>query len=121
MHLRTDGFKELDGGGDTGFQRNELMTKLRYIPAPGAAIYNEIELKLGLSNEDSNESYLGLTDEDFRANPLRRYGASKTGPHGLVADAGGAEARDRLRRRQQHRDRRLPPRLRPHLAQGERA
>jgi len=77
VHLRTDGFKELDGGGDTGFQRNELMTKLRYIPAPGAAVYNEIELKLGLSTEDSNESYLGLTDEDFRANPLRRYGASK--------------------------------------------
>ena len=77
MHLRTDGFKELDGGGDTGFRKNEAMGKLRYIPAPGAAIYNEIELKLGLSTEDSNESYLGLTDEDFRANPLRRYGASK--------------------------------------------
>ena len=25
------------GGGDTGFHRNELMPKLRYIPAPGAA------------------------------------------------------------------------------------
>ena len=77
VHLRSDGFKQLDGGGDTGFRKNEAMAKLRYIPVPGAAVYNAIELKLGLSTEDSNESYLGLTDADFRANPLRRYGASK--------------------------------------------
>jgi Fe(3+) dicitrate transport protein len=77
VHLRTDGFKQLDGGGDTGFRKNEAMGKLRYIPAPGASVYNEIELKLGLSTEDSQESYLGLSDADFRTNPLRRYAASK--------------------------------------------
>ena len=38
LHLRSDGFKELDGGGDTGFRKNEAMGKLRYVPAPGAGM-----------------------------------------------------------------------------------
>jgi Fe(3+) dicitrate transport protein len=77
VHLRTDGFKHLDGGGDTGFSRNELMGKARFVPAPGARVHNGIELKLGLSTEDSAETYLGLSDADLRADPLRRYGASR--------------------------------------------
>ena len=31
VHLRIDGFKELDGGGDTGFDKNEWMWKGRYL------------------------------------------------------------------------------------------
>jgi Fe(3+) dicitrate transport protein len=77
VHLRSDGFKHLDGGGNTGFGRNELMLKGRYVPVPGAAVHNALELKLGLSTEVSNETYLGLTDADLRADPLRRYGASR--------------------------------------------
>jgi Fe(3+) dicitrate transport protein len=77
VRLQNDGFKQLDGGGDTGFAKNELMGKLRYVPLPGAAVHNELELKLGYSTEESDETYLGLTDADFRANPLRRYGASR--------------------------------------------
>jgi Fe(3+) dicitrate transport protein len=77
VNLGSNGWKELDGGGDTGFSRQEAMLKLRYIPIPGARIHNELELKLGFSREDSHETYLGLSDEDFRANPLRRYAASK--------------------------------------------
>ncbi len=77
VHLRSDGFKELDGGGDTGFARNEVMVKGRWVPVPGAAMHNALELKLGLSTEESNETYLGLSDADLRANPRRRYGASR--------------------------------------------
>jgi Fe(3+) dicitrate transport protein len=77
VHLRTDGFKHLDGGGGTGFVRNELMAKTRFVPQPGARVHNELELKLGLSTEESDETYLGLTDADLRADPLRRYGASR--------------------------------------------
>ena len=77
INLQSSGWKELDGGGDTGFRRQEGMLKLRYVPVPGARIHNEVELKLGYGREDSDETYLGLSDDDFRANPRRRYAASR--------------------------------------------
>jgi Fe(3+) dicitrate transport protein len=40
-------------------------------------VHNGLELKLGFSREDSDETYLGLSDADFAANPRRRYGASQ--------------------------------------------
>ncbi len=77
VHLRSDGFKELDGGGNTGFWKNEWMFKGRFVPDPTASIHNELDLKLGYSDETSDETYLGLTDADLRARPNRRYLASK--------------------------------------------
>lgn len=76
-HLANNGFKELDGGGDTGFARTELMLKGRYVFDPTAKVVNELELKAGYGGEVSNETYLGLTDADFEKNPYRRYAASK--------------------------------------------
>lgn len=73
VHLRNNGYKELDGGGDTGFFRNEWMVKARHVVAERHTLL----LKAGFSNEVSNETYLGLTDEDFRENPNRRYAASR--------------------------------------------
>lgn len=77
VHLASDGFKELDGGGDTGFLRNELMLKGRYALPAGDLLANELELKAGYSGEISNETYLGLSEADFRETPYRRYGASR--------------------------------------------
>lgn len=77
VHLANNGFKDLDGGGDTGFKRSELMLKGRYLFDPTAAVQNELEIKAGYSGEVSNETYLGLTDEDLAATPYRRYGASR--------------------------------------------
>jgi Fe(3+) dicitrate transport protein len=76
VRLRSDGFKELDGGGETGFDKIETMFKARVNTSPTGEIYNEGAIKLGYSREVSNETYLGLTDADFRENPLRRYRAS---------------------------------------------
>ncbi|HZI10549.1 MAG TPA: TonB-dependent receptor [Myxococcus sp.] len=77
VHLRSNGFKELDGGGNTGFRRNEWMAKARYLLVPEGDVRQSLQLKLGYSDELSNETYLGLSDEDFRANPLRRYFANR--------------------------------------------
>ena len=76
--IRTDGFKRLDVGGDTGFEIQDYVAKLRANSdraAPG--FYHELELKLGHHEETSDETYLGLTDADFEATPLRRYAASQ--------------------------------------------
>lgn len=74
--IQTSGFKELDGGGDTGFGKNEGMIKLGYRTPPGARIGHLLTLKGGFSTERSNETYLGLSQADFDATPYRRYAAS---------------------------------------------
>lgn len=73
---RTDGFKRLDGGGDTGFEIQDYVVKGRVRTAPDADRYQELEVKLHYYDEISNETYLGLTDADFDADPFRRYAAS---------------------------------------------
>jgi Fe(3+) dicitrate transport protein len=77
VHEANNGFKELDGGGDTGFARNELMGKVRASFGNADSLLHEVELKVGFSTEESNETYLGLTAADFEANPYRRYAASQ--------------------------------------------
>jgi Fe(3+) dicitrate transport protein len=77
VNLATDGFKELDNGDETGFTRNEAMLKADYRWPSVTAADLITELKLGYSDEVSNETYLGLTDADFDANPVRRYVSSE--------------------------------------------
>lgn len=72
LHLRSDGFKHLPGGENTGFARNEWMVKSSYALTARQAL----RLKLSYSDELSNETYLGLTDEELRADPDKRYAAS---------------------------------------------
>ncbi len=74
--IQTDGYKELQGGGDTGFQVGDYMAKLRFNTDREAPRYQEVELKVGYHDELSEETYLGLTTEDFRRSPLLRYPAS---------------------------------------------
>ena len=76
-HLASGGFKDLDGGGETGFYRNELMVKGSYVIDPRARNRHTFGAKFTYSDETSHESYLGLTDADFRRAPYRRYAASQ--------------------------------------------
>ena len=69
---KMDGFKELDGGGDTGYNKTDFMTKLRYSFSESHAL----EFKYSMTDELSDETYLGLTDADYSENPLRRYRAT---------------------------------------------
>jgi Fe(3+) dicitrate transport protein len=75
-HIQADGFKELDGGGDTGFSKNDIMTKLKY-DFSSSNYKQVVELKYSYATEESNETYLGLTDSDFEKNPNRRYVSSQ--------------------------------------------
>jgi len=74
---RTDGFKTLDTGGETGFDVEDYVGKVRVASGPNATRYQEVTLKAGYKDETSHETYLGLTDADFDANPYRRYAASQ--------------------------------------------
>ena len=77
FQLRTDGFKELQGGGDTGFETREVMGKLRLGSESGSPGSQELELKVGLSDHSGNETYLGLTEADFRSRSNFRYAGSQ--------------------------------------------
>lgn len=79
LHVETDGFKDLDGGGNTGFDKNNVMLKTRLNSDPGASVYHQVDLKLNYADETSNETYLGLADPDFEQTPYRRYAASRKG------------------------------------------
>lgn len=72
----TDGYKRLDGGGDTGYDLQDWRVRLGWTSTDPAALRQRIELKLGRTDQDSDETYLGLSDADFRADPKRRYAAS---------------------------------------------
>ena len=75
-HLSSDGFKALDTGGPTNFDRQDLMFKTRLATTRTETKFHEVELKLGYGREHSYETYLGLTAKDFARNPNRRYAAS---------------------------------------------
>jgi Fe(3+) dicitrate transport protein len=77
--LRSDGFKELDGGGATGFLKGEVMAKGRLWSPRDRPTVAGVELKLGYAGERSEETYLGLSDADFAEDPDRRYAASQLG------------------------------------------
>lgn len=75
--IASNGFKELDNGGKTGFDRRDVMGKIRLHTEENAKIPQSVTLKLLNTTEDGNETYLGLTYEDFKANPLRRYAGTQ--------------------------------------------
>lgn len=76
VRLQNTGFTNLPSGADTGSTRNDWMVKGSYVLDPNARVLNRFEVKLSYTDEVSNETYLGLTDADFRVDPYRRYPAS---------------------------------------------
>lgn len=73
----SDGFKQLDGGGDTGFDLQDYIGKFRVNTSRDAELYQQLQLKIGYYEQDANETYLGLSREDFDRTPNRRYAASQ--------------------------------------------
>lgn len=77
----SDGFKRIDrpaGGArlDSGFDIEDYVVKLQWDSDPSARLHQSLRLKLGQTDQVSDETYLGLTDADFRGTPYRRYAAS---------------------------------------------
>jgi Fe(3+) dicitrate transport protein len=77
FQFRNNGFKQLDGGGDTGVALSDYLGKVRLNTTPSVTLYQELEVKLGRTTQTADETYLGLTDADFSVTPVRRYAASQ--------------------------------------------
>lgn len=71
---KSEGFKELQGEGNTGYDKSDFLFKARINTNSDLAL---LELKLSSTDEISNETYLGLTRDDFEENPYMRYRASQ--------------------------------------------
>jgi Fe(3+) dicitrate transport protein len=73
LHLRANGHQQIDGGGDSGFLKNEGILRGLWRSEAKRTARHQIGLKLGYADEVSKASYLGLTRLDFLASPHRRY------------------------------------------------
>lgn len=73
VRQHSNGFRQLDGGGSTGFDLNELVAKSQF-RLNGR---NTLLFKASGKIEASAQSYLGLTESDFATNPYRQYGLSR--------------------------------------------
>ncbi|MGF1657503.1 MAG: TonB-dependent receptor family protein [Verrucomicrobiales bacterium] len=76
----SDGFKTIDAAPGvqrdrTGFERIEPMIKLQWTPSTD--FYQHFEFKFGYTDFTADETYLGLTESDFRSNPFRRYASTR--------------------------------------------
>jgi Fe(3+) dicitrate transport protein len=78
VQAKSDGFKTIEGpvGGDSGFDVQDYVAKLQLDNDPTSPIYQSLRVKLGYTDQLSNETYLGLTDADFAVAPYNRYAAS---------------------------------------------
>lgn len=71
------GFKEIDRSGGKGeVAIEDYVVKLGWRD-DSARLPQQLQLKLQYSEENSEETYLGLSDVDFLADPNRRYGLSE--------------------------------------------
>lgn len=79
VQSNSDGFKHIDGplDGNTGYDIEDYVVKLQFDSAPSADVYQSVRLKLGYTDQISDETYLGLIDEDFASDPNMRYAASE--------------------------------------------
>lgn len=75
LGAQSNGFKQIDAGGNSGFDKHDLLGKFQWTPDFLNKKHSLI-LKLGYAQEHANETYLGLSQGDFNADPFRRYAAS---------------------------------------------
>ncbi len=77
FNYNSDGFKSLDNLDNTGFDKSDWLAKFRVNTNKDAKVFQALTAKFQFSEEDSNETYLGLTDADFDIDPYKRYAASQ--------------------------------------------
>ena len=70
---KSDGFDSIANvGGDTGFNKSDILIKARYETGD-----HSLTLKMLEVDEVSDQSYVGLSGASFNANPRLRYGMTQ--------------------------------------------
>jgi len=78
FRYQADGYKDINHSvQDTGFVKNDVLGKVRYSTDDDASFYQELEFKVKYSDEESDDTYMGLTEADFNVDPYSRYSASQ--------------------------------------------
>lgn len=77
LQQRSDGFKNLPSGLGTGFTKSDYLVKISLRNGIDPKVPQKITLKIGQTDEISNETYLGLNLQDYNADPYQRYAASQ--------------------------------------------
>lgn len=70
---QSDGFDSIANvGGDTGFDKSDIMFKARYDSGD-----HSLTLKLVEIDESSDQTYVGISQASFESNPRMRYGLTQ--------------------------------------------
>ena len=77
LSMSSDGFKKLNMLENTGFDVTDLMGKIRIQSDKNSSTPQFFEVKYHLFDELSNETYLGITKQDFENTPFIRYATSQ--------------------------------------------
>ena len=75
---QVDGFDKIQNAdNDTGFKKDDVMAKFRVNSDRSADVYHQLDLKVQHSTEMSNQTYVGLTEADFKKDARSRYGLTQ--------------------------------------------
>lgn len=77
LRYQSDGFKKFADGDKEGFVRNDVLAKFIANTDNEEGINQAFELKFGYADEYSHESYVGLSEQDFKATPFLKYPGSR--------------------------------------------
>ncbi len=77
LRYQSDGFKKFADGDKEGFKRNDVLAKFVANTDNEEGINQALELKFGYADEYSHESYVGLSEQDFKATPFLKYPGSR--------------------------------------------
>ena len=77
MRYQSDGFKHYADRHGDGFVRNDVLAKVMVRSNRSEGINHLLEMKYGYADENSDETYLGLSKADFARDAYLRYDGSK--------------------------------------------
>ncbi|MBA35319.1 MAG: hypothetical protein CMI14_07790 [Oleispira sp.] len=75
---QVDGFDKIQNAdNDTGFKKDDVMAKFRVNSDRSSDVYHQLDLKIQHSTEMSDQTYVGLTEADFKNDAHSRYGLTQ--------------------------------------------
>ena len=77
LRYQSDGFKKYEDHAAKGFKRNDIIAKIRVKTDHVKGVNHALELKFGYADENSDETYVGLSADYFKKTPFLRYPGSQ--------------------------------------------